>query len=395
MPQLGLKPKDLVGIPWRVAFALQDDGWWLRRDQVWSKPNPMPESCKDRCTSAHEYLFHLTKSARYYFDHEAIKEPATASPRPSVAKGGFGGKSAVTDKPAFRASTSTRNKRSVWTIATAPFPGAHFATFPPALVEPCILAGTSERGVCPNCGAPWQRIVKKSPDQRERKGYTAAGAKDVGGSALATAETETLGWHPACSCNASRRDGIDRGDDKRGRKIRCGGSDQVTVGWEQTCDCNPLEPLEPVPAIVLDPFLGAGTTALVADRLGRHCIGLELSPGYAEMAGRRTASAAAASEKGRHRQSQRRPSVSLCGSLSQREPDANRRVGAGQISTAPRGPLPRRSHAQKIFSRNSGRGCGPDCYIQTFDFACFCRCQFDFLVSLLGSKTDDFTPFLS
>jgi hypothetical protein len=343
---------------------LQDDGWWLRRDQVWSKPNPMPESCKDRCTSAHEYLFHLSKSPCYYFDHEAIKEPATSFGRqhstgiqpPKVRALQDNGTHGVGGDLSINYERQARNKRSVWTIATAPFPEAHFATFPPALVEPCILAGTSERGVCPACGAPWERVAEKSAS----------------------------GGYP--------RDGVDRGTDKRGIKVRAGDVITQTIGWRASCRCNADDP---VPALVLDPFLGAGTTALVADRLGRHCLGLELSPGYAEMAGRRTASAAAASEKGRHRQSQRRPSVSLCGSLSQREPDANRRVGAGQISTAPRGPLPRRSHAQKIFSRNSGRGCGPDCYIQTFDFACFCRCQFDFLVSLLGSKTDDFTPFLS
>jgi DNA modification methylase len=136
----GLKPKDLVGILWRVAFALQDDGWWLLRDNVWSKPNPMPESTTDRCTSAHEYVFQLTKSARYYFDHEAIKEPAV----PQQRTGKLGGHSGPSDIALAATgkrhgmtglngpSGDKRHKRSVWTIATSPFPGAHFATYPPA-----------------------------------------------------------------------------------------------------------------------------------------------------------------------------------------------------------------------------------------------------------------------
>ena len=117
-----VKPKDLVGIPWRVAFALQADGWYLRQDIIWAKPNPMPESVTDRCTKSHEYIFLLSKSPKYYFDHNAIKEPAIV------------------------AIKETRNKRDVWTVSTKPFKGAHFATFPPDLIEPCILAGCPEGG---------------------------------------------------------------------------------------------------------------------------------------------------------------------------------------------------------------------------------------------------------
>jgi DNA modification methylase len=118
----GLKTKDLVGIPWRVAFALQADGWYLRQDIIWHKPNPLPESVKDRCTKAHEYIFLLSKSPRYYFDYEAIKEPTVNS----------------LDK---------RNRRDVWTVPVKPFKGAHFATFPTSLITPCILAGCPEGGV--------------------------------------------------------------------------------------------------------------------------------------------------------------------------------------------------------------------------------------------------------
>ena len=142
--ETGLRPKNLLGIPWRVAFALQADGWYLRQDIIWHKPNPMPESVTDRCTKAHEYIFLLSKSARYYFDAKAIKEAAKDWPGHTTKKQGeFGGKGATpgTGQSAFRYITDTRNRRSVWTVTTKPFKGAHFATFPPNLIEPCILAG--------------------------------------------------------------------------------------------------------------------------------------------------------------------------------------------------------------------------------------------------------------
>ena len=147
----GLKPKDLVGIPWRVAFALQADGWYLRQDIIWHKPNPMPESVTDRCTKAHEYIFLLTKSARYFYDNEAVKEPSicTDDPRFGGPRIKYDGKTGLTASPEFQGQRSavtireTRNKRSVWTVTTKPFKGAHFATFPPDLIEPCILAGSA------------------------------------------------------------------------------------------------------------------------------------------------------------------------------------------------------------------------------------------------------------
>ena len=145
---IGLKHKDLIGIPWRVAFALQADGWYLRQDIIWHKPNPMPESVTDRCTKAHEYLFLLSKSARYYFDAEAIKEPATFGGGRGQSSGDYSlGTGTRNDQGrhlsgGFANDTGTRNRRSVWTVATKPFAGAHFATFPPDLIEPCILAGS-------------------------------------------------------------------------------------------------------------------------------------------------------------------------------------------------------------------------------------------------------------
>ena len=174
-----LKPKDLIGIPWRVAFALQEAGWFLRQDIIWHKPNPMPESVRDRCTKAHEYLFLLSKSERYFFDSDAIKEQSVTDDlrRPYGSKGawdldgrpeeqrpngkprGKGGKNAFRGQGHFRSADTgpanregrdmadvgageTRNRRSVWTVPTQPYNGAHFATFPPALIEPCILAGS-------------------------------------------------------------------------------------------------------------------------------------------------------------------------------------------------------------------------------------------------------------
>lgn len=143
---IGLKHKDLIGIPWMLAFALRADGWYLRQDIIWHKPNPMPESVRDRCTKAHEYIFLLSKSERYFFDSEAIKEPAVgvAGGAPKKihkpeAQGKHGSTSAFNSpwKP-----TDVRNRRSVWSVATRPYKGAHFATFPPALIEPCILAGS-------------------------------------------------------------------------------------------------------------------------------------------------------------------------------------------------------------------------------------------------------------
>ena len=148
---IGLKHKDLIGIPWRVAFALQADGWYLRQDIIWHKPNPMPESVTDRCTKAHEYVFLLTKSARYFYDIAAMREPS-ADPDGSAAryKSAFGGKKneallasdQVHTRPiGMREFDGGRNRRSVWTVNTSPYKGAHFATFPPDLIRPCILAG--------------------------------------------------------------------------------------------------------------------------------------------------------------------------------------------------------------------------------------------------------------
>ena len=154
-----LKPKDLIGIPWMVAFALRDDGWYLRQDIIWHKPNPMPESVKDRCTKAHEYVFLLSKSPHYYYDYEAVLEPVSDKSlkraeygwdcdRPSTKNASLGGDGIHTEKMGERfVNPAGRNRRSVWTIPTSPYRGAHYATFPPKLIEPMILAGCPAGGI--------------------------------------------------------------------------------------------------------------------------------------------------------------------------------------------------------------------------------------------------------
>ena len=141
----GLKAKDLIGIPWRVAFALQQDGWYLRQDIIWHKPNPMPESVRDRCTKSHEYIFLLSKSKKYYYDNEVIKEDSISIVKKRTRKVGMGVGSNIGTKGSA-GNNGKRNKRSVWTVTTKPFKGAHFAVFPMDLIEPCVLAGCPEGG---------------------------------------------------------------------------------------------------------------------------------------------------------------------------------------------------------------------------------------------------------
>ena len=254
----GLKSKDLAGIPWRVAFALQADGWYLRSDIIWSKPNPMPESVTDRPTKAHEYIFLLTKSPKYYYDADAIREDGPSYTRKAggynqhYTQGAsrFGGKGGFSDSDV---KTVGRNKRSVWEITTQPYPEAHFATYPEKLVEPCIMAGTSEKGVCSECGKPWERDIETTtvPDRETRN--------------------NRIGVIPGRD-HASRMNS--KSMEKVGREIK---------GWKPTCTCN----ADTVPATVLDPFVGSGTTLAVAQRLGRNGIGADINDEYLELAKKR------------------------------------------------------------------------------------------------------------
>lgn len=168
-PPPGMKPKDLAGIPWMVAFALRADGWWLRSDVIWAKPNPMPESVTDRPTKAHEYVFLLTKSASYFYDQDAIREPMTDVRTTKKGRSAFRGQATLAPRGADGMDDAARyypeggrNARDVWEIAPKPYSGAHFAVMPEGLAERCILAGTSAHGCCEVCGAPWVRDVTRT-----------------------------------------------------------------------------------------------------------------------------------------------------------------------------------------------------------------------------------------
>lgn len=345
----GLKPKDLVGVPWRIAFALQADGWYLRSDIIWSKPNPMPESVTDRPTRAHEYVFLLSKSGEsqfwthrdrpgtrarpspdyrwidranddtetdkeplnwrterlpdgakrwarinlwqshdYYYDADAIREPATGQNLHDLTGGKYGppgqtthtgtrppasatfkregskraqvipGQSVGTHRPDREHTfgpTGHRNRRTVWTIATEPTPYAHFATFPQALVEPCILAGTSPQA-CPSCGAPWARVVG-DPVPVEGRGSGNLERKVATQGQMSRTNTHlgyAFPWQPTST---------------------------PTTGWRPTCTCEDNDGSGQ--CVVLDPFGGSGTVGLVAARLGRRAVLCELSREYVEI----------------------------------------------------------------------------------------------------------------
>lgn len=248
----GIKPKDLYGVPWMLAFALRSDGWWLRDEIVWHKPNPMPSSVTDRCTPSHEKVFLFAKSKRYFFDAEAIATPSNGHNGSSFVNGKTGGHhfgNVQSNKDRIEQNTS--NCRNVWSIPTQPFPGAHYAVMPPRLAERCILAGTSEKGCCADCGAPYQRIVDKV---RTRDGEPLEGS-----------------WQAGQANQKIGASGVGHWRDK---------TETSTIGWEPTCPCSG----NVVAAFVLDPFGGAGTTGMVADRLQRNAILIELNPKNVDMA---------------------------------------------------------------------------------------------------------------
>lgn len=259
----GLKTKDLVGIPWRVAFALQTDGWYLRSDIVWAKPNPMPESVTDRPTKSHEYVFLLTKQPRYWFDAEAVREPVSPSsdfgnPRPETTFASTSPDAANDKRIHMRlgngsvGNASGRNVRSVWQIATQPYPEAHFATFPEELARRCVLAGCPVR-VCRVCGKPSERIV-----ERER------------------VYDHTTTQPTALRDRNDLNGGADGHDVRHGPTVRT-----ETLGWSD-CGHNNWRPGQ-----VLDPFIGSGTVAKVARDHGRHAVGIDLNEQYLQLAARR------------------------------------------------------------------------------------------------------------
>lgn len=282
LPLPGLKPKDLMGIPWRVALALQADGWYLRSDIIWAKPNPMPESVTDRPTKAHEYVFLLSKRERYYYDAAAIRTEAKSetTKMPDGWDTGPGGHGTIhrlgrekgrkTDKQRGNSrrhdgfndrwdqmeksgqQANGANARTVWTIATHPYPEAHFATFPRELPERCIKAGCPEQ-VCATCGRPRERITAVGYDA---KGRTTNGPRST--------ERKHIEYGSP---------GFDQRLEKR----------VTTIGWT---DCGHGDYR---PGTVLDPFAGSGTTLAVARDLGRKSIGIELSSEYVKLIERRCA----------------------------------------------------------------------------------------------------------
>lgn len=282
----GLKPKDLVGIPWMLAFALRADGWYLRAENIWAKGisfcesyagSVMPESVTDRPTRSHEHVFLLTKSERYFYDHEAVKEDGVYPAGTRAAKGsgtregnrrapkkqdghgrrhdGFNDRYFAPDDDGYATYDGKRNMRTVWAIGVEPFNEAHFATFPPDLVDPCLKAGTSQKGACAACGAPWRRLVDYEPMPDEIKAQFEA---------------------------ARSRTGEDHGRDD-GFTTRRPNFTRKRIGerWEPTCSCG----ADVVPCHVLDPFAGSGTVGVACERRLLRFTGIDL--GYHEMSARR------------------------------------------------------------------------------------------------------------
>lgn len=256
----------LLGVPWRVAFALQDAGWILRSEVIWAKRNPMPESVKNRPTKSHEQIFLFSKQGGYYYDADAVREPSTgqtgsaanfqranAKYAESPVPGELHGQHRTDRLPTV--DTGGRNQRDVWELAGENYEGEHYAAFPTAIPRRVILASTSAHGACPTCGTAYRRVTERTLMQirpgPKAGSYGSATTDGLSGTMLAPASSVTVGWAPGCTC----------------------------------------PPADPRPCIVLDPFSGSGTTAAVASSLGRWALGLDLQPAYTALAQARVAAA--------------------------------------------------------------------------------------------------------
>lgn len=265
----GLPAKSLMGVPWRFAFAMQDRGWILRQDIIWAKPNPIPESVRDRFTKSHEYIFMFVKRKNYYWDAEGSKEPASSSISRLSQKTltDQKGSSRVPGKTngsmkAVGCSGGMRNRRSVWNVTTRPSQGEHFASYPPDLVRPGIAAAVPAGGCCSMCGAPYIRMVEKGNPSREHQ--RACGGSADGGYGGKSRKDYTAAKAQDASATKAR--------------ILAGMREHITIGWNPSCNCIGQEA---IPSMVLDPFGGTGTTALVAAQHGASSILIELNPQYA------------------------------------------------------------------------------------------------------------------
>ena len=241
---LYIKKKELFGIPWMVAFALQKEGWYLRCDIIWEKTNPMPDGAKDRPTRGHEYIFLLTKSPKYFYDYFRVLEDTEDHP------GGIQGFGAKNQRGTYRMDQNRtfqhygkRNKRAVWRTSVSTFQGDHFATYPPLLIEPCVKASTSERGCCIKCRTPWERIFEKVEVERE-----------------------VIEKTPSSKMQMENPDDMFSKDynldsNKTGKFVKVKMLELVSKGWKKKCKCKTGKTTS---CLVLDPFSGTGTTGEVA-----------------------------------------------------------------------------------------------------------------------------------
>lgn len=252
-----LRPKSLVGIPWRTAFALQADGWILRSDVIWSKPNPLPESVEDRPTKAHEYIFMLAKSGVYFYDCEATKEPFLSRTSPGMKidlEGTMAKVMAEAEDPSLVDVIYGRYRRTVWDVPCKPYAGAHFAVWPEALVDVMVRASTSNHGVCSQCNAPTDRQILRLGKTTGRYGEFDLIAKAEERGIVNPIRVSLDGETPV--------------------------SVHITTGWKPTCTCS--QPIKR--PVILDPFSGSGTTGMVAMAKNRDYIGIDAGCQYLDLA---------------------------------------------------------------------------------------------------------------